>query len=305
MIFRAFLCFILLAFTAPPARADASRVIASIKPLHSLVAAVMGDTGTPELLVGGLQSPHGYQLKPSQVAALNDAAIVFYIGSGLETFLTQPLGTLPPTVRKIALIDAPGVTVLKPRSGGAWEPDEDETPARPAQDPHIWLDTDNAKAMAAEIARVLGETYPANKDTYNRNEAALAARLDALNTALASQLKSAAGRPYIVFHDAFQYFERDYGLTAAGAITLEPEQEPGAKRIAEIREKIRTSGVQCVFSEPQFNTRLIQTVAEGAPVKTGILDEHGADIEEGPELYFSLMQNLATGFERCLKPSIH
>jgi zinc transport system substrate-binding protein len=292
---------ILLLLAAAPARAQAPEpeVVASIKPLHSLVAAVMGDTGRPALLVGGLQSPHGYQLAPSQVTQLQHARLVFYIGPALETFLVRPLAALPPETVQAAMMDAPGVKLLKPRSGGLWEPDEDE-PASDA-DPHIWLDPANAKAMVAEIERRLAQAYPRNAAIYKANAARERARLDRLDRGLKTRLAAFRGRPFILFHDAFQYFEKAYDLSGAGAITLEPEQEPGARRIAEIRKKIRAAGVACVFSEPQFNSRVVATVTEGTGAKAAVIDEHGASFPEGPELYFQLMAAAAASFQGCLR----
>ena len=295
---RALLWCVFLLFAATSAEAAESRVIVSIKPLHSLVSAIMAGTGTPELLVGGMQSPHGYQLKPSQVEALHHAAVVFYIGPDLETFLARPLETVSASVRRVALVDAPGVAILQTRSGGAWEPDEES--GDPARDPHIWLDTGNAKAMTRKIAGILKELYPENAAVYDANEAALVARLDKLKAELDAQLEPVKGKPFIVFHDAYQYFEHDYGLAGAGAITLEPDQEPGARRISEIRGKIKSADVRCVFAEPQFNEHLVQTVTEGLAVKAGVLDPLGADIPEGPELYFTLLRKMAGHFKACL-----
>jgi zinc transport system substrate-binding protein len=288
-----------LVILAVPARAqEKGDVVVSIKPLHSLVAAVMGRTGAPELLVGGLKSPHGYQLAPSQVTELQHAKLVFYIGPALETFLTKPFMTVSPEVHKIALIDAPGVILLKPRSGGLWEADEDEGPAGDA-DPHIWLDINNAKAMVKEIEKQLSAAFPQQALIYKTNAAAEIAKLDLLDRQLKTQLAAFRARPFIVFHDAFQYFEHDYKLKGVGSITLEPEQEPGAKRISLIRARIRSAGVACVYSEPQFNARLAQTVTEGTGAKVGVLDEHGAAYKPGPDLYFQLMSALAAGFRNC------
>jgi len=297
--------FLGMVFTllSTPAFAAESPVVVSIKPLHSLVAEVMGDTGTPILLVGGMQSPHGYQLKPSQMKALQHANIVFYIGSDLETFLTQPLKVLPPDVRKVTLIDAEGVVTLKYRAGGVWESHghkNHKSHKKEEQDPHIWLNIANAQAIVREITKELGKVYPEHKEVYKKNADILINKLSTLDEELRAKLIPVQNKPYIVFHDAFQYFEKDYDLTAVGSITLEPEQEPGARRIGNIREKIRTLGVRCVFSEPQFNSRLVQTIIEGTDTKTGVLDGLGSDSPKGQDLYFTLMHEIADGFVGCL-----
>jgi zinc transport system substrate-binding protein len=293
------LSVLMLLLAAPAQAQEKGDVVVSIKPLHSLVAAVMGRTGEPGLLVGGLKSPHGYQLAPSQVTELQHAKLIFYIGPGLETFLARPLATVGPEVHKIAMIEAPGIRLLQPRSGGLWEQDEDEDHAG-GPDPHIWLDIGNAKAMVQEIEKQLSAAFPQRAQIYKTNAAGEMAKLDLLDRQLKIQLAAFRSRPFIVFHDAFQYFEHGYRLKGAGAITLEPEQEPGAKRIALIRGKIKAAGVSCVFSEPQFNARLAETVTEGTSAKVGVLDEHGAAYKPGPDLYFQLMSALEAGFRNCL-----
>jgi zinc transport system substrate-binding protein len=306
-VWLAALCCILYA-SSP--QAEESHVAASIKPLHSLVANVMGDTGIPTLLVTDNQSPHGFHLKPSQVKSIRQADILFYIDESFETYLGKALDNAPDTLHKVVMADQPGITLLNLRGSGIWQPhahafsahgaDHETSPAR--QDNHIWLDMGNAKTMVKIIAAELGKRYPLHRAQYEANAAAALIRLDALDEELRNQLLPVRGKPFIVFHDAFQYFERNYGLTAAGSITLEPEQAPGVRHISEVREKIRSLGVVCVFSEPQFDSRLLQTVMEGVPARTGILDEHGAGIPAGPELYFTLMRKIAAATTECLAP---
>ncbi len=291
---------VFILFSSPVAAME-SPIVTSIKPLYSLVAAVMGETGTPVLLVEGMQSPHGYQLKPSQMKALQHAHIVFYISPDLETFLVQPLKSLPSDARKVALINAPEVTILKLRAGGIWEAHSHKVHKKGQDDPHIWLSVTNAKAMVKKVAEELEKIYPEHKKVYEKNANTLINKLSALDDELHKQLIPIRNKPYIVFHDAFQYFEKDYDLTAAGSITLEPNQEPGAKRIKNIREKIKKLDVRCVFGEPQFNSRLVQTVIERTNAKTDVLDALGSDIPKSSSLYFTLMHNLADGFIKGLQ----
>ena len=283
-----------------PAGAQAQGVIVSIKPLHSLVSAIMGDTGKPTLLIEGTQSPHGYQLKPSQISALHEADIIFYTAPELESFLVRPMESLPENVRKIALIEARNIKILPRRSGGLWEEDEDEPSSPSMRDPHIWLNPDNAKALAHEIMLELSAQYPERAEIYRQNEMQLEEKLDRLKGELSAGLVPYKNKPFIVFHDAYQYFEEYFGLSGAGSITLEPEQEPGIKRISEIREKLRASNVTCVLAEPQFSRKLVETVTNGTQAKTGILDPIGADIEAGPELYFTMMKQMAGNLQTCL-----
>lgn len=167
-------------------------------------------------------------------------------------------------------------------------------------DMHLWLDPTNAKAMAAEIAKSLSEVDPANKGTYEANLAALNGDIDALDTEIAAQLKPVLEKPFIVFHDAYQYFEKRYGVRVAGSVTVSPESMPGAERLSTIHAKIAELGAACVFAEPQFEPKLIGVVAEGTAAKSGVLDPEGGALDAGPALYGQLMRNLATSMSTCL-----
>ena len=289
----------LFAFAAQPV------VVASIKPVHALAAGVMQGVGEPLLLIPGGASPHEYNLKPSDIRALDAAQVVFWIGPDLESFLVKPLANAK-TARFVALMDAPGLTVLPLRAGGAWEthdhdsdPDHDHDPAA-SRDAHIWLDPINAIAMARRMATVLGEVDPAHQAEYIRNGAALIERLERLDQQLASDLAPAQEQPYLVFHDAYHYFEQRYGLNAVGSVVLDPAQRPGAKRVAEIRARIREREVRCVFSEPQFQPALAETVIAGSSARRGVLDPLGADLPAGPDAYFQLLQGLSEALRSCL-----
>lgn len=293
----------------------APRVVATIKPLHSLVAGVMRGVGTPVLLLRGGASPHDYSLRPSDARALADAQLVFWIGPGLETFLARPLAAMAPGARAIALSAAPGVALLPARSGGVWERHGESPPAHGEgaihgagdddhgdTNPHIWLDPANSRAMVRAIAQALSEADPAHAATYRVNAAHCEAALTALETRLRRRLAPVAARPYVVFHDAYPYLERAFGLNAVGAVTVSPERLPGARRIVELRERVRQSGAVCVFAEPQFQPRLVRTIVEGMPVRTDVLDPLGAALLEGPGLYAALMERMADALVRCLGP---
>jgi zinc transport system substrate-binding protein len=283
-------------------------VVASIKPVHSLVAAVMEGEGEPALIVRGAGSGHAHTLRPSDAEALERARIVFRIGPGMETFLNAPLATLAAGAEVVSLADAPGVVTLPLRAGGEFEThaheddddDDDHDHDHHAPDLHVWLDPVNAQAMVAAIAQALGEVDPANAARYAANANAYSARIDALVGELRATVEPVRSRPAIVFHDAYRYFEARFGLDVAGSITVSPEVAPGAQRLSEIRDKVRELGATCVFSEPQFEPRLVSVVTEGSDARTGVLDPLGADIPDGPELYLDLMRNLARSFAACL-----
>ncbi len=329
----------LLAAGTVAARAEAPDVVVSIKPIHSLVAAIMQGVGEPKLIVEGAASPHTYSLKPSNAAALQEADVIFWVGHGLEAFLEKPLETLGGKATVVELDDAPGLEKLPFREGGPFEAhvhegegvhahaheehahDEDgHDHAGEAEeghdhahgeeaghehehgeyDMHLWLSADNARAIAAEIAKVLEEKDPGNAEAYKGNLAGLNDRLAALDKEVAETVAPVKDKPFIVFHDAYQYFEHHYGVRAAGSITVSPETLPGAERLTQIRDKVKNLGATCVFAEPQFEPKLVNVVIEGTPAKSGTLDPEAATLDPGPELYFTLMKGIATSLRDCL-----
>lgn len=280
-------------------------VVASIKPLHSLVAAVMeGDEQKPLLLVDGKASMHGFSLKPSQRRALEEADLVFYISPELESFVAKALYQSSGKTRQSRLSEVEGLTLYPVRWPHHHDEDEheheDEHGEESGDDMHVWMSPENAKLMVAEIARRLSEAYPQKQALYERNAKALFARLDALDQAMAARMAKIAHKPFVVFHDAYQYFEKRYGLQLAGAINLHPEDSPSAQHVRELRQMIVQKQVKCVFREPQFEGRLVDNLVEGTPASSAMLDPEGALLEPGPELYFQLIESVAAGLEKCL-----
>lgn len=291
----AFLC-------AGPARAEPPVVVASLQPLHSLAAAVMQGVGTPRLIVGGVASEHTYTLKPSDARRIEGAGLVVLVDLDYETFLRKPLRTLAPKAQVLEAADLPGVTRLPRRDGGVWEADGHEHGHGhgPSLDGHVWLDPTNAKAIVAALGQRLAAMDPANAATYAANAAGTAQRIDALDARLKARLAPVAAAPYVVFHDAYQYFERHYGLSAAGAIAVDPDRPPSPKRLAQLRDRLKGARAACVFREPQFPAAAVDQLAGAAGAGLGVLDPQGADIPVGPDHWLTLMANLAEGFAQCL-----
>ena len=294
------------AFAAPA-------VVASIGPVHALVAGVMEGVGTPRLLIRGAGSPHANALKPSEARAVAEADRLFWIGPPIESFLPRVIENLAPGTA-VALAERAGLTLLPPRAAGPWQ-----TPAHDdhheheqddhghhdhahddAYDGHVWLDPANAARMVATIADELRAFDPANGPRYQANAAALEARLEALDRALRTALEPVRAVPYVVFHDAYHYFEARYGTHAVGAIAVSPERPPSARRLSEIRARIVESDIRCVFAEPQYPARVVDAVVEGTGARSAVLDPLGADIAPGTDAYFTLMHTLADSLVRCL-----
>jgi zinc transport system substrate-binding protein len=302
-MFRYFIFLFTLFFSFSVFAAD-NKVIASIKPLHSLVAAVMeGSNAQPMLLVDGKASPHTYSLKPSQVGALQKADIVFIIGDNFELFLQKTLSTLPKHVTRVALDKEAQLIFYPIRQNKDFEPHEDGHDEKQdgSRDLHYWLLTDNAKVMVMEIARQLAIVYPSKREIYFANARRINDRLEQAHIDLDQRMLKLNNKHFIVFHDAFQYFENDYRLKASGSITLHAGEMPGAKHISELRKKIKTLGAVCVFREPSFDGKVVDGLLAGTGAKGGVLDPEGVLLAPGPELYFQLLEGIAKGLEDCLR----
>lgn len=296
---------------APAGAAQAASppsVVTSILPVHALAVAVMAGAGEPVLLLRGGASPHAYQLKPSEARALQGADLVIWIGPALETFLERSLASLAGGARRVTLMEAPGLRLLPAREGGVWEEhahaadehgEEDHAPG--GQDAHIWLDPANAQAMARAIAAALAEVDPARAELYRGNLEGVLRELAVLDGELRARLASVRDRPFVVFHDAWQYLEAAYGLRAVGSITVSPERPPGARRLAELRETIRERGAVCVFSEAQAATPLVESLAQDLGIGTAQLDPVGsAIVAPGPGAYAALMRENVRVMATCL-----
>lgn len=296
--------FVTIAATAPAVALD---VVTTVKPVHSLVAQVMAGVGEPVLLIRGTASPHTWSLRPSDARRLEGADLVVWVGPTLETPLAKPLAALAKRSRVLTLTRADGVKALPAREGGPWA-DHDHghghshggKAGEEELDGHLWLDPANARAVVAAVAGRLAAIDPANAGRYRENARRASADLDALDTELARRLEPVRGRPFLVFHDAYQYLEQRYGLNAVGSIAVSPERKPGARRIQALRRRVAESGAACVFREPQFDPGLVATVIEGTPARAAVLDPLGAAIADGPGLYAALMRDIAGALADCL-----
>jgi zinc transport system substrate-binding protein len=278
-------------------------VVVTIKPVHALVLGVMRGVAEPTLLVKGSSSPHTYALTPADALALSHAAVFFRVAPVIEPFTHKVVGALSKDVDVVTLIDAPGLKLLAARAGPTFEhTDAHQGHGYDARsiDGHAWLDPVNAQVMVEQIARVLSRHDPERAEVYTANAKALKSKLNDLASELDGLLRPVAARPYILFHDAMQYFERRFRLNAVGSIAISPEIPPSGKRLLEIRQRISAGGAVCVFAEPQFGAALVRTVVEGTGARVGTLDPEAIRFAPSPDLYFTLMRSLAAELTHCL-----
>ena len=306
-----------------PANADV-KVVTSIKPLHSLASYLMDGVGKPDLIVDGFASPHGFSMKPSHAKMLQNADLVFWVGEDLESFLEKPLNSIAKKAEKIELMETKGLQVLKFRERNIFDEHDDhddhdghakkkkdghddhddhdghddhEGHAHGEFDPHIWLDPINAKVILNEMVEHLIENDPKNEAKYKSNLDKALKDIDKLTIEVMTDLSNSVSS--IVFHDAYQYFEKRFNVNILGAFTVNTDVMPGAEQLAEIREIIEHDKVACVFSEPQFNPDIINAVAKDMKIKTGVLDPLGATLDSGKDLYFKLIRNMSASFKGC------
>ena len=310
------ICFIfvipLLWFNLGMAASDL-KVVVSIKPFHSLVSTVMQGVSEPALLLNGNNSPHTYSLRPSAAVKLQNADLVFWGGENLEGFLAKPIHSLAAGARVVSFEDTPGLILRPFRSVKEWQEldpesknDQDHVKKQeihrlPGNDPHIWLDPLNAQKITQYLVQILSEFDPENSQIYHSNGKKTILRLSDLNIQLETKMSSVSSKPYIVFHDAYQYFEKRYQLNPIASVTVSSGTSTSVGRLIDIRKKIKIKKVLCIFTEPQFSPKLVKTVISGTAVKKGILDPIGTSISPGPEMYFTLLNNISHSISTCLK----
>ena len=300
------------ALTISTAMADVPNVAVDIAPVHSLVARVMQGVGTPDLIIRSGASPHHYSLRPSEAKALQDANVVIWMGEGLTPWMEDAVATLSSEALTMSLLKKEETALLEFRESALFEEhnhddhndDKHEKHghdehAHGTYDPHAWLSPENAKIWLNLIAAQLSTVDPENAGTYFTNAAIALTETDTLMTEVSAMLEPIRGTRFIVFHDAYQYFETVFDFPASGAISLGDATDPSPARITKIQDRIKDQGVQCVLAEPQFKKGLVATVLEGTDAKTSIIDPLGVALEPGPTLYPQLIRNMAKTLVDC------
>ena len=296
---------------------ETTGVISTIQPINSLVSAVIGNTGKSITIIPSEQSPHDFKLKPSDVKVLQNGNIIFYVSNHLESSVTKVFKNLPKNIKLINLMEESGINHLAIRDNAAWErhdhhgddhddhdkhgkKHDDHDDHEKEDDVHIWLSPDNAIKIVQKVNKVLSLYFPENSQIYNENTTKFIDKIRNLKMELIKELSPIKNKPYIVFHDAYQYFEKTFELNAVGSIALEGDIASSPKQISFIKDKIIKSKASCVFQEPQFDSKLVKIVLEGTNAKTGTLDPHGVNITGNKDFYLQLLKNMAKSLKECL-----
>ena len=310
------------------------KVVTSIKPIHSLVSYIMDGVGSPDLIVDGYNSPHGFSLKPSHAKMLQEADIVIYVGEGVEEFLEKPLESIASNAVKFELLGQSGIKKLKFRERNIFGDHDDhddhghdkkakkedhddhddhdhdkkakkddhddhghDDHGRGEFDPHIWLDPMNAKIIVKKVTNQLSKLDKENSSIYKSNSKKALKEIDQMIKEVKSSVNKDA--KVVVFHDAYQYFEKRFKVNIIGALTVNTDVLPGAEQLAEIREVIEHEKATCVLSEPQFNPDIVETIAKDTNISSGVLDPLGATLDSGKTLYFDLIKNISLSIKNC------
>ena len=310
---------------------ETTGVISTIQPINSLVSAVIGNTGKSITIIPSEQSPHDFKLKPSDVKVLQNGNIIFYVSNHLESSITKVFKNLPKNIKLINLMEESGVNHLAIRDNDAWErhdhhghddhddhdkhgkkhddhddhdkhgkKHDDHDDHEKEDDVHVWLSPDNAIKIVQKVNKVLSLYFPENSKIYNDNTTKFIDKIRNLKMELVKELLPIKNKPYIVFHDAYQYFEKTFELNAVGSVALEGDIASSPKQISLIKDKIVKSKALCVFQEPQFDSKLIKIVVEGTDAKIGTLDPLGVNISENKDFYLQLITNMAKSLKECL-----
>ena len=310
---------------------ETTGVISTIQPINSLVSAVIGNTGKSITIIPSEQSPHDFKLKPSDVKVLQNGNIIFYVSNHLESSITKVLKNLPKNIKLINLMEESGVNHLAIRDNDAWErhdhhghddhdvhdkhgkkhddhddhdkhgkKHDDHDDHEKEDDVHVWLSPDNAIKIVQKVNKVLSLYFPENSKIYNDNTTKFIDKIRNLKMELVKELLPIKNKPYIVFHDAYQYFEKTFELNAVGSVALEGDIASSPKQISIIKDKIVKSKASCVFQEPQFDSKLVKIVVEGTDAKIGTLDPLGVNISENKDFYLQLLTNMTKSLKECL-----
>ena len=309
---------------------ETTGVISTIQPINSLVSAVIGNTGKTISIIPAEQSPHDFKLKPSDVKVLQNGNIIFYVSNHLESSVTKVFKNLPKNIKLINLMEESGINHLAIRDNAAWErhdhhgddhddhdkhgkkhddhddhdkhgkKHDDHDDHEKEDDVHIWLSPDNAIKIVQKVNKVLSLYFPENSKIYNDNTTKFIDKIRSLKMELIKEMSPIKNKPYIVFHDAYQYFEKTFELNAVGSVALEGDIASSPKQISFIKDKIIKSKASCVFQEPQFDSKLVKIVVEGTNAKIGTLDPLGVNITGNKDFYLQLLTNMAKSLKECL-----
>ncbi|WP_252177666.1 zinc ABC transporter substrate-binding protein ZnuA [Endozoicomonas sp. 4G] len=298
---------LLLSLALPAWSEEPPKVLSSIKPVQLIAAAITEGVTPADVLLPPGASPHSHSLKPSDARKLYEADVVFWVGPDMETFLDKTLSGSTKAV-SVPLMQESQLELLKMNEGNeevhhhhAEESDHHHHHHHGEYDAHIWLNPNNAIAMAKTMSETLSKLDPEHKQQYQDNYKAFEKAVQAADKRNNSKLVDYHNQPMFVFHDAYGYLQKHYQLNIVDHFTVSPEQQPGAKHLTQLQEKLNDAGNSCVFREPQFQPAYIDRIIEGTNAHVAVLDPLATDVAVGPDGYVEFMDSLTSSIVSCLE----
>lgn len=303
------LSLVALSFSASAALSKEPKVVTSIKPIHSLASRIMGDKGELEVLVSGGLTPHIFRMKPSDFKKVVEADVLFYISPKFETFLQSASIVERSSLNAMAFAEQEGMKLYPYRDSKVWYTEEEEHAHEindrhhdhdhGDMDLHIWLDPSNARRMVDIIKDTLSEIDPANSFHYGRNAQLLKKELYEQEELIRELLRPLRDSAMIVYHDAFQYYERAYALSSMGAVQLRDDEPPSVKHLAALKRIAEEKNVACVLAIPGTHPRIAMAVMGELDIGYSVVDHLGEYLEEGPESYQQLVFAITQSILDC------
>lgn len=309
----------------------AVNITVSIPPLAGIIAPLLDENDQISVILKPGASPHGFQLKPSDLRGLQSSDLIVWVGSPVDSWMQKTITNLDKANVNLAKIS--GIETYPVRKGGLWEvhhhhelgekdeheghedhEDHEDHESHSAKellsiDGHLWMSYKNSLLLVKVVSKQLQQLKPNQTDQINQTTQAWLNKLQQTHKRIQQQLLPVKNKPYMVLHDAYQYFEKQYGLNGIGSIQLNPSITPSLKRVAKIRAKIKQGAVKCVFKEPQFPEKRVLAVTKGLDVQVGSLDPMGIVSEEFQQKnqqdfmnYDLFMIQLSHQFIDCLTP---
>ncbi|MDR9825959.1 zinc ABC transporter substrate-binding protein ZnuA [Vibrio sp. FNV 38] len=283
---------LLCTFSLP---AKAFEILTTIKPIQMITLELTQGVTQPDVLLSSNTSPHDYALRPSDARKIREADAIVWFGPELETFLTRMVES---DQRVITISDFEGIEFREYEDSHAHDGHN-----HGVFDPHFWLGVSKTQRVAQQLAEKFGQIDPDNKAQYQANYKRFSAELEQLKIDIQDKLNPVKHKGYFVFHDAYGYFEEEFGLNHLGYFTVSPDRKPGAKTLINIRTTLAKGETECVFAEPQFTPAVIDSVTRGSDVSVGVLDPVASEIEVKSGSYVEFSHQLADSFTSCLSNS--
>ena len=275
----------------------APNVVVSIRPIHSIVSALMEGVSEPRLLLDSNESAHTFHLKPSQLKLLSNADLLITIGDSFESGLSKVIRNIDQNYR-LNLSEIKELQIYDFRDHNEIEHDEHDEHNK---DLHLWLDVGNVQIIAEKIKQKLIEINPSNKEKYNTNYLELKSKLNQLEEKIQFQLEPIKSTPFAIYADILQYFEKNFDLNKPVIIAPYHGARLSINRVIKAKNKMKNQKTRCLIYGSENTSKQINVLTEGLDIKAHSVDILGVKLEPGSEQYFDLMKEISNQLASCLE----